>query len=259
MCVPQQIQDMWKLVPEFRPNVIGSQPDFCCNNCKLFGNSVLVLSFALKARIFRGTDNCVSYQVFKCLLLDSCSFPFLKLCTSMLIFVEVVGGVGGYRWRHQLCYTWGSPEATGVEHCTLPLIAVNVFGNTPLWWRFLCSIAQHCVGFQNSVRSLIFVEKWWEKVWRNGAIGTAIGIPCPTVTLGSLCRVNVASVFIFFNIMDVNWKCEVIFRHYEDVCVYNTKVLGALKRIDNNRGHSTIWNINNSVIYWIFNVHLHFF
>lgn len=189
----------------------------------------------------------------------SLSFPTFKIMCFYFNFCR-----GGWRrWGLQMKASallhLVFPEPTDVKHRMLTLIAVKVFGNTPLWWRVLCSIGQCCGGFQNSVRSLIFVEKRWEKVWRNGASGTAIGIPCPTVVLGSLCRVDVPSVFIFLNIMDVNLKREVIFRHYEDIHVCNTKMLGALKRIDNSRGHSTIWNINNSVMYWIFNVHLLFF
>lgn len=45
---------------------------------------------------------------------------------------------------------------------------------------------------------------------------------------------------VFLNVKDVGLKCGVIFRHYEDVRICNTKMLGALKRIDNNRGRSTI-------------------
>jgi len=51
--------------------------------------------------------------------------------------------------------------------------------------------------------------------------------------------VDVASAFTFVNVKEVNLKW-VIFRPYEYVFICNTKMLGALKRIGNNSGHSTI-------------------
>lgn len=191
----------------------------------------------------------------KCL---SSIFTVSQLWNSVIIsfLFRFLGQFGRFLWNHWLCSeskAQSSQEAAGVT-------PVGYFWSL---WKYLET--PPCGGISSAKLVSIVVLSGWCRIifvrnWEEKAQRAELQEGSVPHSYWSLEVSGGASILIFLKVKDVDLECGVIFRHYLEVWTCKTRLLGALKRTDTNRGQSKykIFTTKSYVPSWIFNVHLLF-